>query len=134
MRIAIASTGKALESEVDPRFGRAAYFVVVDTETMDFSAFRNDRVAAEAEAGVGAAKAVTGAGVQSVLTGNCGTKAERILRDAGVKLYTGVTGTVLEAIELFQRGKLTESKGPSVRSPFGTNNKSKAGTSNGTNT
>ena len=134
MRIAIASTGKALESEVDPRFGRAAYFVVVDTETMDFSAFRNDRVAAEAEAGVGAAKAVTGAGVQSVLTGNCGTKAERILRDAGVRLYTGVTGTVLEAIELFQRGKLTESKGPSVQSHFGTENEAKAGTSNGTNT
>ena len=134
MRIAIASTGKTLESEVDRHFGRAAYFTIIDTETMDFSTFRNDRVAAEEEAGIGAAEAVAGAGVQSVLTGNCGAKAERILRDDGVRLYTGVTGTVLEAIELFQRGKLTESKCPSVQSHFGTENKSKAGTSNGTNT
>lgn len=134
MRIAIASTGKTLESKVDQRFGRAAYFVVVDTETMDFSTFRNDRVAAEGEAGIGAAKAAAGAGVQSVLTGNCGTKAERILRDDGVRLYSGVTGTVLEAIELFKSGKLTEAKDPNVHSHFGTKNKSKAGTSNGTNT
>ena len=98
MRIAIASTGKTLESKVDRRFGRAAYFIIVDTETMDFSTFENDRIAAKEEAGIGAARAVAGAGVRSVLAGNCGTKAERILRDAGVRLYTGIKGTVLEAI------------------------------------
>ena len=134
MRIAIASTGKTLESKVDQRFGRAAYFIIVDTETMDFSTFENDRIAAKEEAGIGAAKAVAGAGGQSVLTGNCGKKAERILRDAGVKLYAGVTGTVLEAIELFQRGKLTEAKDPNVHSHFSTDNEAKAGIGNGTNT
>jgi len=134
MRIAIASTGKKLESKIDQRFGRAAYFIFIDTETMDFSTFKNDRVAAEEEAGIGAAKAVAGAGGQGVLTGNCGKKAERILRDAGVRLYTGVTGTVLEAIELFQRGKLTEAKGPNVHSHFSTDNEAKAGIGNGTNT
>jgi len=134
MRIAIASTGKTLESKVDQRFGRAAYFIIIDTETMDFSTFENDRIAAKEEAGIGAAKAVAGAGGQGVLTGNCGTKAERILRDAGVRLYTGVTGTVLEAIELFQRGKLTEAKGPNVHSQFSTDNEAKAGMGNGTNT
>ncbi|MBL7186442.1 MAG: NifB/NifX family molybdenum-iron cluster-binding protein [Phycisphaerae bacterium] len=133
MRITIASIGKILESEVDQRFGRAAYFIIVDTETMDFSTFQNDRVAAEEEAGIGAAKAVAGAGVQSVLTGNCGTKAERILRDAGVRLYTGVTGTVLEAIELYRGGRLTEANGPNVQSHFGTDHEAKAGMSNGTN-
>jgi hypothetical protein len=66
MRIAIASTGKTLESEVDWRFGRAAYFIIVDTETMDFSAFRNDRIAAEEEAGIDVAKVLAGAGVQHV--------------------------------------------------------------------
>ena len=134
MRIAIASTGKSPESEVDRRFGRAAYFVIVDTETMDFSTFQNDRVAAEEEAGIGAAKAVAGACVQSVLAGNCGTKAERVLHDAGVRLYTGVKGTVLEAIELFQSGKLTEAKGPNVHSHFSTDHEAKAGIGNGTNT
>ena len=133
MRIAIASTGKTLESEIDQRFGRATYFIVIDTETMDFSTFGNDRIAAEEKAGIGAAKAVAGAGVQSVLTGNCGAHAERVLRNAGVRLYSGVKGAVLEAIEPFQSGKLTEAKGPSVPSHSGTENKSKAGMSNGTN-
>ena len=134
MRIAIASTGRTLDSEVDRRFGRAAYFVIIDTETMDFSTFRNDRIAAEEEAGVGAAKAVAGAGVQSVLTGNCGANAERILRNVGVRLYSGVKGTVLEATELFQSGKLIEVRGPSVPSHFGTDHEAEAGMSNGTDT
>jgi len=134
MRIAIASTGETLESEVDRRFGRAAYFIIVDTETMDFSTFGNDRIAAEEKAGIGAAKAVAGAGVQSVLTGNCGANAERILRNVGVRLYSGVTGTVLEAIELFQSGKLIEARGPNVQSHFGSDNEAKTGMSNGTNT
>ena len=134
MRIAIASTGKTLESKVDRRFGRAAYFIIVDTETMDFSSFGNDRIAAEEKAGIGAAKAVAGAGVPSVLTGNCGTHAEQILRDTGVRLYTGVAGTVSEAIELYRSGRLTEAKGPSVPSHSGTENESKARMSNGPDT
>ena len=101
---------------------------------MDFSTFGNDRVAAEEEAGIGAARAVAGAGVQSVFTGNCGPNAERILRDAGVKLYTGVTGTVLEAIEFYRNGKLAEAQGPSVPGHFGDENRSRTGMSNGTNT
>jgi len=134
MRIAIASTGKALESKVDQHFGRAAYFIIIDTETMDFSTFRNDRVAAEVEAGVGAARAVAGAGVRGVLTGNCGPNAERILRAAGVRLYSGVAGTVLEAIELLKSGRLTEAKGPNVQSHFGAHNEVEAETSDGSDT
>jgi len=134
VRIAIASTGKTLESEVDQRFGRAAYFVIVDTETMNFSTFANDRVAAEAEAGVGAARAVAGAGVRGVLTGNCGPNAERILRAAGVRLYSPVAGTVLEAIELFQSGRLIEAEGPNVGSHFGSDDEVKADRSNGSDT
>ena len=134
MRIAVASTGETLDSEVDRRFGRAAYFLIFDTETMAFSAFKNDRDSAEEKAGIGAARAVTGAGVQSVLTGNCGAKAAQILRDAGVRLYTGITGTVSEAIELYQDSRLAEAKGPSVPSRFGEQEKSRAGMNDGTDT
>jgi predicted Fe-Mo cluster-binding NifX family protein len=134
MRIAVASKGKTLESEVDQHFGRAAYFVIVDTETMDFSTFANDRVAAEVEAGVGAARAVAGAGVRGVLTGNCGPNAERILRAAGVRLYSPVAGTILEAIALFKSGRLTEAKGPNVQSHFGADKEVKAKKSNGSDT
>jgi len=134
MRIAVASMGNTLNSEIDRRFGRAAWFIIFDIETMTFSAFKNDRAAIEEEAGISAARAVTGAGVQSVVTGNCGAKAAKILSDADVRLYTGVTGTVSEAIELYQNGRLTEAKGPNVPSHFGREDTSKTGTKNGTDT
>jgi predicted Fe-Mo cluster-binding NifX family protein len=120
MKIAVTSTGKTMDSQVDPRFGRAACFIIADTETMDFNVIDNENIAAAGGAGISSAKVVTDAGAQAVLTGNCGPNAERALNTAGIKLYTGVTGTVAEAIELFKSNKLTEAAGPNVQSHFGT--------------
>ncbi len=120
MKIAVTSTGKTLDSQVDPRFGRAACFIIIDTDTTDFNAIDNENVAAAGGAGISSAKVVIDAGAQAVLTGNCGPNAERALSAAEIKLYTGVTGTVAEAIELFKSGKLTEAAGPNVQSHFGT--------------
>ncbi len=122
MKIAITSSGDSLNSEVDPRFGRAACFIIIDTETMDFSAIENENVAAAGGAGISSAKAVIDTCAEVVLTGNCGPNAERTLSAAGVKLYTGVVGTVSEAIELFRNGNLTKAAGPNIQSHFGTNN------------
>ncbi|MFB0525484.1 MAG: NifB/NifX family molybdenum-iron cluster-binding protein [Phycisphaerae bacterium] len=119
MKIAITSTGKTLDSQVDQRFGRAAYFIVFETETMEFSVLENDSAAAVGGAGISAARAMTDAGADAVLTGSCGPNAQRTLIAAGVKLYTGVTGTVTEAIDLFKNGKLTEAAGPNVGAYFG---------------
>jgi len=119
MKIAVTSTGKTLDSQVDPRFGRSASFIIIDTETMDFSVIENESAAAAGGAGISSAKVVIDAGAEAVLTGNCGPNAERTLSAAGVKLYTGVTGTVAEAIELFKSDELTQSAGPNVQEHFG---------------
>ncbi len=119
MKIAVTSTGRTLESGVDPRFGRAACFIIVDTETMELSVIENESVAAAGGAGISSAKVVIDGGAEAVLTGNCGPNAQRTLSTAGVKLYTQVTGTVAEAVELFKSGKLTEATGPNVQSHFG---------------
>ena len=116
MKIAVTSAGKTLDSQVDPRFGRAAYFVIVDTDTMDFSVIENESAAA---AGISSGKVVIDSGAQAVLTGNCGPNAERTLSAGGIKLYTAVTGTVAEAVELFKSGKLTKAAGPNVEPHFG---------------
>ena len=118
MKIAVTSTGENLDSEVDPRFGRAAFFLIVDPETMDFAAVANENATGGA-AGIGSAKRIIDEGAEAVLTGNCGPNAERTLSAAGVKLYTGVTGTVVDAVELFRSGGLTAAEGPSVQSHFG---------------
>ena len=122
MKIAVTSTGKTLVSQVDRRFGRAACFIIVDTETMSFETIANESVAAAGGAGISSAKVVIDAGAEAVLTGNCGPNAERTLSAAGVKLYTGATGTVAEAVELFKSSKLTQAEGPNVQSHFGTGN------------
>ena len=119
MKIAVTSTGKTLDSQIDPRFGRAAYFVIVDTETMDFEVIENDNIAAGGGAGTSSAKVVIDAGAEAVLTGNCGPNAQRTLSAADVKLYTGLTGTASEAIELYKSGKLTEASEANVQSHFG---------------
>jgi len=122
MKIAVTSTGKTLDSHIDPRFGRAACFIIIDTETMDFSAIENENAAAAGGAGISSAKIVIDAEAEAVLTGNCGPNAERTLSAAGLQLYTRVTGTVAEAVELFKSGKLAEASGPNVEPHFGMNN------------
>lgn len=119
MKIAITSTGQTLDSLVDERFGRAAYFLIAETETTDFSVIENKNVAAAGGAGIGSAKSIIDAGAEAVVTGSCGPNAHRTLSAVGIKLYTGVEGTVAEAVELFKDGKLTEANGPNVQSHFG---------------
>jgi predicted Fe-Mo cluster-binding NifX family protein len=119
MKIAVTATGKSLDSKVDQRFGRAAFFIVANTDTMDFEVIENENIAAAGGAGINSAKTVIDAGAEAVLTGNCGPNAGRTLSAAGVKLFTGITGTVGPVIELFKKGELTEASGPSVREHFG---------------
>jgi predicted Fe-Mo cluster-binding NifX family protein len=118
MKIAVTSTGENLESKVDPRFGRAAFFLIGDTETMDFVAIENENATGGA-AGIGSAKRVIDEGAEAVLTGHCGPNAQRALDAAGVKLYTNVTGTIAEAVEHFKNGSLTSADGPNVQAHFG---------------
>ena len=121
MKIAVTSTGKTLDSQVDPRFGRAACFIILDTEKANvFNVYENENISAGGGAGVSSAKTVIDQGAEAVLTGNCGPNAERTLTAAGVKLYTGITGTVAEAVEHFKSGKFMEASGPNVKSHFGT--------------
>jgi len=122
MIIAITSYGSTLNSQIDPRFGRSAYFLIGNSEIMDFGVFENKNITAEGDAGINSAKVVINAGAEAVLTGNCGPNAERTIRAAGAKLYTGVKGTISEAIDLFLDGKLKEADGPNVQSHFGTGN------------
>jgi predicted Fe-Mo cluster-binding NifX family protein len=118
MKIAITSTGETLNSQVDPRFGRAAFFMIGDTDTMEFTAIENENATAGA-AGIGSAKRVIDEGVEAVLTGNCGPNAQQTLEAAGIRLYTNVTGTVAEAVERFKSGALTAADGPNVQTHFG---------------
>jgi predicted Fe-Mo cluster-binding NifX family protein len=107
MKIAISSHGDALDAAVDPRFGRAAKFILFDTDTGAFVAQGNaESLDAAAGAGVQAAETVCRLGAQVVITGHCGPRAFRALGAAGIQVVTGARGTVAEAIDAFHSGTL----------------------------
>ena len=118
MKIGISSTGADLDAQIDPRFGRCSYFLVVDSETMSFESISNESAMASGGAGIQAAQTVVKAGVQLIITGNVGPNAFQTLSAAGIKVFTG-SGSVKEAVEQYKKGKLKEIETASVGSHFG---------------
>lgn len=119
MKIALSSSGPDLDAEVDPRFGRCQYFVVVDPETLKFEAISNSSISASGGAGIASAQTVAGKGVDALLTGNCGPNAYQTLSAAGIQVITGVTGTVRSAIDQYKKGQWRADTQPSVAAHHG---------------
>ena len=108
MRVAVSSTGPTLDSPMDMRFGRAPYFLIVDTDTLEFEAIPNPHVAATGGAGIQAAQLVGNRGVQAIITGVPGPNAFQTLQAIGIPIYQSPGGTVRQAVESFKRGALVQ--------------------------
>ena len=107
MKVAVTSRGPTLDDEIDPRFGRAQTFLVVDTHSGEFEAVDNKQNLEAAQgAGIQAGRIVAEHGAEVVITGHCGPNAFRTLKAAGVKVVVGAEGTVREAVERFKEGDL----------------------------
>ena len=119
MKICVTAQGDNLDSQVDPRFGRCPYFIIADTESLEFEAIENPSVTAMGGAGVQAGQLVAGKNVKAVLTGNVGPNAFQTLQAAGVEVISGMSGTVKEAIEKYKKGGLKSTDNPSVGRKFG---------------
>lgn len=107
MKIVVTAQGRTLESPVDPRFGRARFFILTDPDTGEFSVVDNEQnLNALQGAGIQAGQRVAELGAEAIITGHVGPKAFATLRAGGVRVYTGATGTVADAIEQFKTGNL----------------------------
>ncbi|MBN1626740.1 MAG: NifB/NifX family molybdenum-iron cluster-binding protein [Deltaproteobacteria bacterium] len=107
MKIAVTSQGKDLDSPVDPRFGRAVYIIIVDSETMDFEVLDNkENLNAFNGAGIQAASNIADKGADVLLTGFCGPNAFKTLNAAGVKVANDASGSIRDAVKTFLDGKL----------------------------
>jgi predicted Fe-Mo cluster-binding NifX family protein len=106
MKIAISATGPGLDSEIDPRFGRSEYFVIVDPETMSIDTFRNPNLGAASGAGISTAELICSKGAEAVITGSIGPKANQVLSAAGIRMLTGESGKIADAIERFRSGRI----------------------------
>jgi predicted Fe-Mo cluster-binding NifX family protein len=97
----ITANGKDLDAEIDPRFGRAQYFLVVQPDTLNFEAFENPNIDAASGVGIQSAQFAVEKNASVVITGRCGPNAERVLSSSGIRIISGATGSVHEAIQKF---------------------------------
>ncbi len=107
MKIAVTSQGRDLDSQVDPRFGRAAFIIVVDSESKEFQVIDNSpNVNAMKGAGIQAASAIVDTGAEVLLTGFCGPNAFKALKAGNVKVANDASGTIMDAVKDYLDGKL----------------------------
>jgi predicted Fe-Mo cluster-binding NifX family protein/ferredoxin len=119
MKIAVTATGPSLEDQVEARFGRCAYFLIIDSDTMEFEAVENPNIALGGGAGIQSAQMMAERGVETVLTGNCGPNAFSTFGAVGIQVIVDVSGIVRQVVEQFKTGAFSASSGPSVQSHFG---------------
>ena len=107
MKIAITITSPSLESEVDPRFGRGAYLLVIDPDTLEWQAFPNSGVNASGGAGIQAAQFLVDHQVDAAISGDFGPNAFDAQKAAGISMFLfGPCRTVGETIQRYQSGQL----------------------------
>jgi predicted Fe-Mo cluster-binding NifX family protein len=112
MKICVTAQGYNLDAQVDPRFGRCEYFLIVDPETLQYEAIRNPNIEASGGAGIQSGQIMAERQVKAVVTGNVGPNAFQTLNAAGISIMTGASGKVRQAIEKYKKGELKPTQGP----------------------
>lgn len=106
MKVCVSAISGSLDAQVDSRFRRYQYFLIVDTETMEFEAVPNTNADSLGDTEIQAAQTVVNRGVKVVLTGNIGINAYQVFSSAGIEIITAISGTAREAVERFKKGQL----------------------------
>lgn len=114
MKIVLTASAAELDAAIDQRFGRAAYLMVVETDTNDWQAFANPGLNASGGAGVKVAQYIANLGVQAAVSGEFGPNAFEALEAAGIAMYLySDCLTTQQALERFKRGELPQTGQPS---------------------
>lgn len=116
MKIAVSATQPNIEADVDERFGRAKSFMIYDSDSESWEPIENNpNLNAVQGAGIQTAQMLANSGVEAVLTGHCGPKAFRVLSAAGIKVYTGCSGAISQALVALKKGDLTPAENADVQ-------------------
>jgi predicted Fe-Mo cluster-binding NifX family protein len=119
MKVAVAASGENLQARADPRFGRCPYFVVVDAGTMEFEAIPNPGGSQGSGAGIAAAQVVARTDAEAIIADNFGPNAFQTLIAGGLKVFSGATGTVEDAVRALLADELEPVETATVRAHFG---------------
>ncbi len=108
MKIAVTALGDKLSSMVDPRFGRAKYFLIIDPDTMEYEVITNDGMNSVHGAGIQAGQLMSSKDVSVLITGNVGPNAFMTLSAANIQVYQSGDQSVAKAIEQFKNNQLVQ--------------------------
>ncbi len=112
MLVAIPTNGNDLSGRVDERFGRCARFLLVDPETKEFRVVANPAAVQSGGAGITAAQTVIDQGADVVIAGEVGPNAFSVLERAGIKVYSRVSGSIQDALDLLESEQTTVAEAP----------------------
>lgn len=118
MKVAISSSGTHKEASVDERFGRCPYFIIVDTDEMEFESMENEHTSKAHGVGPQVVQMLSEMNVEAVITGNVGPNAHRTLSSANIEVYKA-NGKVSDAVQKLKDGKLENLEGKTVQGHFG---------------
>lgn len=119
MKICVSSQGTTLDAQVDPRFGRCQYFLIVDKDTLEYEAIKNPNIDSMGGAGIQSGQLMAEKHVGAVITGNVGPNAFQTLQAAGIDVITSASGSVKEAVERYKKGVFKLTKAPTTGSKSG---------------
>lgn len=116
MKIALTTSGTDMDAPLDSRFGRAARFLIYDTETETYSTRKNEQGRNEAKgAGIRLAVQMVDEDVDLVISNHLGPIAYETLTAGGIGVYTCEAETIREAIDKLISGELIEAEGANVK-------------------
>ena len=115
MKLCVSSAGEDIGSRVDTAFGRAPFFLIMDTDTMAMEVMENHAATVGHGAGIAAAQIVSDKGIDAVLSGYVGPNAFKGLQAAGIRIFEGAAenDTVQQAVTKFKRSEYKEKTAPS---------------------
>ena len=119
MNICVSSQGTTLDAQVDPRFGRCQYFLIVDSATLKHEAIKNPNIDSSGGAGIQSGQLMAEKNVKAVITGNVGPNAFQTLQAAGIEVITGASGSIREVVERYKKGELKRTQAPTTGSKAG---------------
>ena len=119
MKIALSSSGKSLDSALDPRFGRCAWFLIIDPADLSYEVFDNQNAAQSSGAGIQAAQFLADKNVSAVITGHVGPNAVQTLSAAGIEIFAQQQGTIREVVERYRNKDLNSTTQSTVGRHFG---------------
>ena len=116
MKVAMTVQGTSLKDPLDPRFGRAKQFLIIDTDSGELAVRSNVvNLNAVQGAGIQAGQQAVESGAKAVITGHVGPKAFAVLEAAGIPVYLAADCTAGEALDRFKRNELAQQKAADVK-------------------